>query len=251
MYRPYVISIAGLDPSGGAGLLADIKCFEQHKVYGFAVCTALTLQNDIDFLQVKWIPPTDIIDQIEVLISRFQPVACKIGLIENIEVLLEVVTALQRLVPGIKIIVDPILKASTGFEFHDWTNALKRMRPILERIDLITPNYIELKHLGGFKEEHVYATAREWAEYCPVLLKGGHNEQSPGTDYLFVKNQFHTHKPGSLISQQKHGSGCVLSAAIVALLASGHSLTLACKLAKSYTEQFLNSNSSLLGYHSL
>lgn len=248
-YRPYVMSIAGFDPTAGAGLLADIKCFELLEVYGFGICTALTIQTDSDFLKNDWLGAAQIIDQMSPLLSRFRISAVKIGLIKDISVMLQVVTYLKKHAPDIRIVMDPVLKASAGYEFHDWQDGLKELQPVLKQIDLITPNYPEMMSLGGKQE--VFATAEAWAVYAPVLLKGGHLEAHTGTDYLFAHGNIHELKPRSTRIYQKHGSGCVLSSAIAAQLAKGFSLTEACILAKEYVEQFLNSNQSLLGYHKL
>lgn len=248
--RPYVMSIAGFDPSAGAGILADIKCFEQHKTYGFGICAALTIQTDIDFLNNEWLSASQIIDQVRPLIKKFKISACKIGLIKNVEVLQEVVYFLKVQTPEIKIVLDPILKASAGYNFHDWNNGFAKLQPTLDHIDLITPNYPEMKSLGGNHEE-VQLTAKNWSNSCAVLLKGGHSEMQVGTDYLYKHEKRYELTPGVYYVHQKHGSGCVLSAAITARLALGFDLTTSCVLAKKYVEQFLNSNTTLLGDHKL
>ncbi|MBB5437477.1 hydroxymethylpyrimidine/phosphomethylpyrimidine kinase [Pedobacter sp. AK017] len=248
--RPYAMSIAGFDPSAGAGLLADVKCFEQHQVYGFGVCTALTVQTDTHFLKNQWLDAEQIIEQMMVLLLKFEVKACKIGLIKNSRILLEVVSHLRQHAPEIKIVLDPVLKASAGYAFHDWENGLKKLEPVLRQIDLITPNYPEMLSLGGKSGAgQLTAIAQHWAAYCPVLLKGGHLEKNKGIDYLFEGSQHFELKPDILSNFQKHGSGCVLSAAITARLAKGDHLLQACISAKKYTAHFLNSNNSLLGYH--
>ena len=120
--RPYVLSIAGFDPSGGAGVLADVKTFEANKVYGFGVMSALTFQNDSEFEKVEWIPLEKIMEQISVLQKRFQFEYIKIGLIENLEVLNQLILNLKSNISNPKIIWDPILKATAGFDFHNEIN---------------------------------------------------------------------------------------------------------------------------------
>ncbi|WEK17488.1 MAG: hydroxymethylpyrimidine/phosphomethylpyrimidine kinase [Candidatus Pedobacter colombiensis] len=247
--RPYILSLAGFDPSAGAGVLADVKCFEQHEVYGFGVCTALTVQTDSDFIKNDWLDATQIIDQLAPLLTKFPVTACKIGLIKDIPVLLEVMAYIKLYAPTMKIVLDPVLKASSGYGFHDWEDSLKMLSPALSQIDLITPNYPEMLSMGGKAEVHAAATT--WATHCPVLLKGGHQQANMGTDYLFEYDIVHELKPGVSEIQQKHGSGCVLSASVTAYLAKGFTLLNACTLAKQYIEQFLNSNNTLLGYHKL
>jgi len=243
------MSIAGFDPSAGAGLLADIKCFEQHEVYGFGVCSALTVQTDDEFLSNEWQTAQQIIDQAAPLLKKFRPSACKIGLIQNLEVLQQVLDFLKKQVPDLKIVLDPVLKASAGYDFHDWHDGLTRLIPVLKQLDLITPNYNEMKVLAGNLD--VLVAANAWSAHCALLLKGGHSPLKPGTDCLFESGGYRKLKPLANHIEQKHGSGCVLSAAITARLAHGHTLAEACSLAKAYIEQFLNSNTSLLGYHKL
>lgn len=247
--RAYVLSIAGFDPSAGAGVLADVKCFEQHEVYGFGICTALTVQTDSDFIKNDWLNAGQIIDQLAPLLVKFPITACKIGLIKDTAVLLEVIAYLKLQVPTLKIVVDPVLKASSGYEFHDWKDSLAILSPILKKIDLITPNYPEMLDMGGKTEVH--ATANAWAVHCPVLLKGGHLKDNMGIDYLFEHGIIHELQPGVPEIHQKHGSGCVLSASVTAYLAKGFTLLNACTYAKQYIEHFLNSNNTLLGYHKL
>jgi len=245
--RPYVLSIAGFDPSAGAGVLSDLKCFEQHKVYGFGICTALTVQSDTDFLQNQWLPKEQIMAQLTPLLNKFPIAACKIGLIQNLDTLFAIITYIRSFNADVKIILDPILRATAGFEFHNWSNVLSQFIPVLKQLTLITPNENEMREMGGIDTQLV---ARQWAMYCAVLLKGGHNVKEPGTDYLVEQDNVLAFPPMFSAIHQKHGSGCVLSSSIVARLALGHPLAEACKLAKTYTEHFLNSNTSLLGYHS-
>lgn len=245
--RPYVMSIAGFDPSAGAGILADIKCFEQLQVYGFGVCSALTVQTDSHFLKNQWLDAEQIIAQLAVLLLKFDIRACKIGLIKNSRILLEVVSYLKGHAPNIRIVMDPVLKASAGYAFHDWENGLEKLEPVLRQLDLITPNYPEMLSMGAQNE--ALLAAKQWAVYCPVLLKGGHQSKNKGWDYLFENGQLHELQPDVAGVYQKHGSGCVLSAAITAQLAKGENLLDACTSAKKYIGKFLNSNSSLLGYH--
>lgn len=247
--RPFAVSIAGLDPSGGAGILADIKCFEQHRVYGFGICTALTVQTDSDFISNEWLGVDKIIAQLEPLAEKFRIMACKIGLIRDLPELEHLIRYLRRKTPDIKIVVDPILEASAGYSFHNWENILDTMRPVLHMIDLLTPNYPEMQTIGGRLK--VEEAANIWSRSCPILLKGGHNSAERGTDFLFDGKQVHTYRSGALRAHAKHGSGCVLSASVAANLALGHSLPASCGLAKTYINHFLNSHKSPLGYHHL
>lgn len=244
--RPNVLTIAGFDPSGGAGLLADCKTFEQHEVYGFGVCTAWTVQTDDSFFNIHWLSAEQIIEQLQPLMNKFVVSACKIGIIDSLETLLEVIGFLKENSPSIQIVWDPVLKASAGYDFHAM-DTFHNLDVVLAAVTLVTPNYNELQQLQAIRGEALIKDDR--AVFCPVLLKGGHRPDALGTDTLY--------EPAgqTIIAADvekvfpKHGSGCVLSASITARLAQGATLQQACREAKQYTELFLNSNQSLLGYH--
>lgn len=245
--RPFVLSIAGLDPSSGAGLLADVKCFEQHRVYGFGVCSAMTVQSDTEFLELQWTDTDHILAQLRPLLRKFHVSAAKIGLIRDIDTLSSITTYLRKSQPEIKIVLDPILKTSAGFKFHSATHEPLALLKALKQLNLITPNYEEAQAYAG--TENVDDFCRRYSRVLPILLKGGHHPGHLGIDYLFQGNGIHEIAPDTKDIHQKHGSGCVLSAAITANLALGNNLPESCRLAKHYTEAFLNSNPTLLGYH--
>ncbi len=245
--RPIVLSIAGFDPCGGAGIMADIKTFEQHKVVGLAVNTAQTLQTEDLFISIKWEAEKDILKALETLLNRYDVTAVKIGIVENIDRLKNIISFVHQKKTGIKIIVDPVIKSSSGFVF--WNEQIDEivLKDMLAKVFLITPNYNEVLLLMPS------ATAKEAAQkisaHCNVLLKGGHNEEEKGVDYLYTKSDVVKFNPGSADGSAKHGSGCVLSAAITANIALAFNLQTACANAKKYIETFLSSNNTLLGYH--
>lgn len=246
--RPCVLSIAGFDPSGGAGLLADIKTFEAHKVLGMGVVSALTFQNDSTFKSVKWIDASEIIQQIEILTRNFHFEFIKIGMIENLDVLQKIIQQLTINNQQSIIILDPILKASAGFEIHNKIEK-KNLTEICKKIFLITPNTDEIKTL--MDETNEIKAAKELSQYCNVFLKGGHSKENKGRDFLFMKDKTYPFRPKKITEHSKHGSGCVLSSAIIANLAKGHPLQRACLKAKDYVTNFLISNKTLLGYHKI
>lgn len=278
------MSLAGLDPSGGAGLLADIKTFEAHGATGFGVCTALTVQTDDAFLDVEWLGAEKIIAQALPLLKKFPVQYCKIGIVANPGVLLEVLPALRSTRPGLQFVLDPVLKASAGYAFH--TASAEQWEAVLPQLLLLTPNYDEALALTGSTCGE--SAAEKLSAHCAILLKGGHRPGREGWDTLYNGNghtdfePFHprasndklnknhtatmpeqivhdepppdrTNRPNSAGSTlpvyPKHGSGCVLSAAITAALANGRSLERACREAKAYTYRYLQSHPSLLGHH--
>lgn len=153
--RPNIVTIAGFDPSNGAGLSADIKTFETLKCYGFAVQTANTVQNDITFESCHWIPLEIMIAQIDVLFKRFAIDYVKIGIVENWTVLSSLVDKLLEINPKVKIILDPVLKASSNFNFHengDQRKMAQQLDEVLSKIYLLTPNYDEIAQLYPEKD---------------------------------------------------------------------------------------------------
>lgn len=244
--RPNILSIAGFDPSGGAGLTADIKTIEALKAYGFSVCTANTVQNDINFLSCHWTPFELIKAQIEILFDRFNINFVKIGIVENWMILDDILTLLYEKNKKVKIILDPVLTSSSNFDFHQSEDVL--LDKILDKIFLITPNYLEIKKLYATK--NVAETIEHISSKTNLFLKGGHNETAIGKDHLFLKNgNRFSLNPKQGDYSEKHGSGCVLSSAIACYLAAGFPLLKACYRGKRFTEKILSSNKSLLAYY--
>jgi len=239
--RKHVLVIGGFDPSGGAGVLADIKALEQHKVYGMAINTANTVQNDSEFLNVNWVDEKLVEDQLDILLKQYTFQYAKIGLVPSVGLLKKWLDKLSHL--DCKIIWDPVLKASAGFDFgHD----AEEMKSVLSRVFLLTPNWYEIKQIAG---KDGIEGAKELSEHCHVFLKGGHNEDDPGRDYLVTASGIQNFRSKIKTVSPKHGSGCVLASAITANLANDYNLSRSCLRAKQYVERFLTSNDTLLGYH--
>lgn len=242
-----LLSIAGFDPSAGAGILADIKTSESCNSYGMGVTTAITYQNDLDFEYVDWLTFEQITHQINILKQRFEFDFIKIGLIENLDVLEKLISYLILNFPSAKIVWDPILKATAGFEFYKNDNQ-QLLEKICKKIYLITPNIPEAQDLGTNND--AIKNVSHLSNFCNVYLKGGHQETLKGTDILFLKNgETKNFTTDSQNIYPKHGSGCVLSSAITAYLSQNESLEKACEKAKRYITTFLKSNDTLLGTH--
>ncbi len=243
----YILTIAGHDPSGGAGITSDIKTFETHGMYGLSVCTAITVQNDLKFQHCTWISINIILAQIEILFERFEINTVKIGLVESWPVLLLILKKIHALNLPIKVILDPILKASAGFDFHS-KEELELLDEIWKLCYIITPNYDEIQSLHP--KMNIEKTLQHLSSFTKVYLKGGHRKDKKGWDKLYQSEIAMVNIPPTIaVVSEKHGSGCVLSAALASNLGLGIELEDACKNAKYYTEQFLNSHSSLLGTH--
>lgn len=241
----YVISIAGFDPSAGAGVLADIKTFEQLGVYGLGVCSAVTVQTESSVDSVQWISYREIIAQLQALLEKYPVQFMKIGIVENFGVLKNVLGYLKEHYPDAAVIWDPVLKASAGFTFHDSVNQ-QELIDCCSKVFLLTPNATEATMLAG--EPVVLKAAAQLQSFTQVLLKS--YEAPDGMyDVLFGDGKQRYFKTAMLNGFEKHGSGCVLSAAVTAFLALGNDLKTSCELAKSYTFEFLQSTPGLLGTH--
>ena len=160
--RPFIMSIAGFDPSGGAGLLADIKTFEQLKVQGLGVCTAITIQTADRCVSLKWEPLEEISSAINVLMNNYTIDVVKIGIVKDAEFLTKIINTIKLNNPKAKIIWDPVLKSTSEFSFFN-LNTISELKNVLNQIHLITPNFNEYKildqnHLFENPENYNYAT---------------------------------------------------------------------------------------------
>lgn len=236
-----VLSIAGFDPCGGAGLLADMQTMQQCKVQGMSVQTALTVQNEDEVKDVFWHPLKDIIAQLETLLSKYEFEVVKIGITQNLETLSAILDHLRAHNPTITIIWDPIISATSGFQFLDTIDA-QLLKKVLGQIHLITPNLPEFNTLTEALNENQLPTH--------VLLKGGHSDGNDTSDQLIDLDGNITPISGQrVVGTGKHGTGCVLSSAIAAGLSKGMKLKTACTFAKRYVEGYLKSGVNKLGAH--
>lgn len=245
--RPYILTIAGFDPSAGAGILADIKTFEQLKTYGIAIPTAYTIQTENLFLELDWVSIDKVLFQIEVFLKEYQIQAIKIGIVSSLLDLKLIIQKIRSIDAKVPIIWDTVLKSTTEFSFLEMDNQYD-LETILQSIQLITPNHAEVLKLvqnGNSVEENL----KYLRNFTSVLWKGGHKQNNKGTDILLTSNSEITIHPILDKCFEKHGSGCVLSSAIAAYLGLDETLESACRKAKLYTEQILNSNLTKLAYH--
>ncbi len=249
---PYIISIAGFDPSGGAGLLADMKTIENIGGYGLGICSAITFQNESEFAGLKWVTPKDMLSQLTLLQKKYPVKYLKIGLIQDENVLCMLIRHLKKINNDVKIIWDPVIKASAGYIFHEQWNK-NTLLQILKEITLITPNTDEIDfilelleistvQLNDFIKKH---------DTCDFLVKAMIVENNQIKDVFFDKQDKIMFKGRIYPGYEKHGSGCVFSSSVTTFLAKGYSISRACKMAKKYVEYFLLSSKTKLGLHHL
>jgi len=243
--RPYILTIAGFDPSGGAGLVADCKTFEALKCQGLSICTANTIQTDTEFFDCIWTETNIIKKQIKTLFNRYKIDVVKIGIIQNWSVLNKILDLLLSLNSELKIVVDPVLRSSTNFNFQiDFDPEI--FNDVISKIYVLTPNYDEIQQL--FPDKEIEATIEHISSKTNLFLKGGHSEVKKGKDYLYTKKgKVHPINPKYTNVYPKHGSGCVLSSAISGHLTLGFPLLKSAFRAKRFTEKYLGSSKELLG----
>ena len=246
--RPGVLVVAGFDPSAGAGVLADVKTLEAHGVYGYAVCTAMTWQNEREIRRIDWLPEKDVIDQVDVCLDAAAVDWVKIGIMPSIGAVGRIVGHLLDKDPGVRVVWDPVIRASSGTEF--WQEGVDGWEEVAARCFLVTPNWEEIGWLYRDGDVLEGCSRLSAGGGCNVFLKGGHHPAHPGRDYLWREGEVEVLEPvdGEAV-YPKHGSGCVLASALTANLALGYPLPVAATRAKRYVRNFLSSNKSLLGWH--
>lgn len=242
--RPHILTIAGFDPSGGAGILADIKTIESLGGVGMAVQTANTIQTEDAFMSVNWVDENQIMEQLLALLDRYVFDGVKIGLIPSLEFLGRIIPLVSLNNNKAQVIWDPVLSASAGFDFEQ---NLSGLNAAVKLVDWITPNWHEAQRLGG--NENALEGMQELGRSTHVYLKGGHNEKDKGKDYLIAQGVIKGFNAKKGRYFEKHGSGCVFSTALAVHLAKGYPKQKAILRSKRYVEFFLKSTPTLLGGH--
>lgn len=234
---PSVLTVAGFDPSGGAGIQADLRVFEALGVAGFSVSTALTVQNSRGVQAVHPVGADILGAQLEALFCDAPIGAVKIGMLAGAAQVRAVARALERFKPP-HIVLDPVLASTGGFPLLDAPGRGALLRELLPLCGLVTPNLPEAAALTGLPVAGEAAIAAAGAELLrlgarAVLIKGGHRA-GPPTDILFRAEIEPTVYAGARVATaHAHGTGCLLSAAIAAGSALGHDLEDSMRLAKT------------------
>jgi hydroxymethylpyrimidine/phosphomethylpyrimidine kinase len=238
---PIVLSIAGSDSSGGAGIQADIKTFSALGVYGATAITAITAQNTLGVHSQLAIDPQMVYDQICAVVDDLHPQVVKIGMLSNEGIVLAVAEALRKY--QLPVILDPVIISTSGHRLLsvDAQEVLKHK--LLPLSTLVTPNIPEMSTLTAMPLatfEDKERAAQHLMQYgaTSVLLKGGHEEGDTKSDILFSMSssgvQSTIFSSQTIQTRNTHGTGCTLSAAIAAFIARGESINEAIAKAKSY-----------------
>lgn len=234
-----VLSIAGSDPSGGAGIQADLKAFSALGAYGCAVVTALTAQSTRGVTGVHGVPAGFVREQLETLLDDVRIDAVKIGMIANGDIARAVAAVLKERGLG-NIVLDPVMVAKGGDRLLDEDAVMVVREELLPLATIVTPNLPEAGELLGAAPPTDAGGMREAAEALvaigakAVLMKGGHLEGGRSDDLLLVEGQITRFEAARINTKNTHGTGCTLSSAIAALLPQTGSVEEAVRRAKVY-----------------
>ena len=245
---PVVLSIAGLDPSGGAGIVADIKTITRFKCFPAVAITSITFQNTTGVFGAEHQTALSLRSQVEPILTDLQVAAVKTGMLPTAEIVAEVARLFSETnLPAP--VLDPVMVSTSGHDligdeaFHILKNQLLKLARI------VTPNIPEAERLVGFKittEAEMRRAAEAIKALGPgsVLIKGGHRlESNSGEAVDLLLNQageFNEYRAGFVDVGEVHGSGCTLSAAIASCLGLGLSLEESVRTAKSYITESIN-----------
>ena len=244
------LTIAGTDPTGGAGIMADLKSFQARGVYGMAVVTSVVAQNTLGVQKIHNVP-LDILDaQLNSVFSDIIPNAIKTGMLANVEIM-EVVK--KYLPKDIAYVVDPVMVATSGDKLIDSNARNHLINEILPLATTITPNIPEAEEIVGFKivtEDDVYRAGKFIIDEVgckSVVIKGGHLT-GKAKDYLFTGSDSpYVWESERINTKHTHGTGCTFSAVITAELAKGNSLEKSVDIAKKFITAAIK-NSPELGH---
>jgi hydroxymethylpyrimidine/phosphomethylpyrimidine kinase len=244
---PIALTIAGSDPSGGAGIQADLKTFHQFGVYGEAVITLLTVQNTVRVSRVEVMPPELVLEQIAAVLEDIPPAAAKTGALGSEEMVRALADAAAHF--PFPLVVDPVMVSKHGAPLLPESAVRAIREELLGRAALVTPNIPEAEALTGIRiatldDAHRAACRILEMGARAVLLKGGHRE-ADSTDILFDGVEWREFPAPRLDTPHTHGTGCTYSAAITALLARGEPLVDAVARAKRFIHEAIRTNPGL------
>lgn len=232
-----VLTIAGSDSGGGAGIQADLKTFAAHGVFGMSVITAVTAQNTLGVLAVQDVDPEIIAKQIEAIFEDLGADGVKIGMVSRIPAIETIAASLVKY-RAPKVVVDPVMISKSGHHLLQPEAKEALIKKLFPLATVVTPNLHEAQAITGMKitavpEMEQAAQAIYQLGPQSVLIKGGHLE-GDAVDVLFDGKKMHYYQSPRIQTKNTHGTGCTLSAAIAANLALGYALPDAVARAKKY-----------------
>ena len=243
-----VLTIAGSDSSGGAGIQADLKTMITNGVYGMSAITALTAQNTTGVSAIMEATPEFLKEQIDMVFTDIYPDAIKIGMVSNAK-LIEVIAERLTFYQAKNIVVDPVMVATSGADLMQSDAVSTISKKLFPIATLITPNILEAEVLSKQKITdalNMEKAAKQIGDtyHCAVLLKGGHRVND-ANDLLYHDGKLTWFEGERINNSNTHGTGCTLSSAIASNLAKGYSLEKAIAKAKHYLSGALKANLDL------
>ena len=247
--QPVALTIAGSDPSGGAGIQADLKTFHQHGVYGMAAITLLTVQNTRTVEAVYVMEPNVVLQQIKTVLSDIAPNAVKSGALGGPEIVDAVSMAAEKF--EFPFVVDPVMISKHGKPLLDDDGKRVLRKQLVPLAYLIMPNIAEAQELSEYEIKDVAAMEKAAVSISKlgaknVLIKGGHLSDE-ATDVLYCDKQIYRFPAPHIVSTNTHGTGCVYSAAVTAQLARKNGLLQSVKAAKEYIARAIETAPELGG----
>ena len=232
-----LLTIAGSDCSGGAGIQADLKTFSAHGTFGMSVIVSVVAENTSEVIDVQDITPDMIAKQIDAVFQDIGTDAVKVGMLSKSDCMLAVGKKLREYQPK-NVVIDPVMLAKNGCPLMQPDSMDTLIREILPLADLLTPNIPEAETITGAAirtpEDMERAAKDIFAMGAKnVLIKGGHAE-GDALDILFDGEQFYHFREERIHTKNTHGTGCTYSSAIASNLALGYSMEEAVKRAKEY-----------------
>ena len=232
-----VLTIAGSDCSGGAGVQADLKTFSAYKLFGMSVIVSVVAENTARVISCFDIPPVNVDEQMLAVFEDIPPKATKIGMLPSKALMGCVADNLARFKPQ-NVVIDPVMFAKNGYPLMPAENAEFFAKTMLKFADILTPNIPEAEFLCGFKIKNEQDMQKAAIALCEkgakaVLLKGGHREDN-ANDVFFDGSTLQTLKSERIDTKNTHGTGCTLSSAIAANLALGKDKFAAIQAAKDF-----------------
>jgi hydroxymethylpyrimidine/phosphomethylpyrimidine kinase len=232
-----ILTIAGSDSSGGAGIQADLKTIAAHGMYGMSVITALTAQNTTGVFAVQESAPEFTAAQLDAVFTDIFPDAVKIGMVSSVENI-QVIADRLRHYKAQNIVLDPVMMSTSGAKLISDGAIDELMKALVPLARVITPNIFESGEICGFavtSEADMQNAAETIGEKfpCAVLVKGGHGNRE-AADLLYDSGKSVWIRAGRINHSNTHGTGCTLSSAIACRLAEGKSLEDSVRLAKAY-----------------
>jgi len=235
-----ILTIAGSDSGGGAGIQADIKTISALGGFATSAITAVTVQNTLGVSGIHDIPCRIVAEQIDAVLSDFSVKAVKIGMINQAD-LVEVIAAAMKKYQIENVVLDPVMIATSGDKLMQNTTIEKLKKELFPLAKIITPNLYEAGVLLDRKITSIEEMKTAAKELCTfgcqsALIKGGHLNENEMTDVLYhaKEDRIYTYFARKIQTKNLHGTGCTLSSAIAVFLASGHSLPQAVQFAKKY-----------------